>query len=152
MLQLDSQIKWLVIEGILPMFGAAMLFLIWGIAHSLAQGRRPRYAWQESTIDSPGWLYGGLLIAIQAGLKCAASKPDQDALVLASCIGALAALFLLLAAMHERARNRRWRPPFSLKFSAFIVVILILIVGYKAQGIPKYDGKTSNCVSCKRLA
>ena len=137
MLPVDPQFKWLLWEGVVPMFGAGLLFVVWGLVLAVVRGAwSSTFAWKEC-IDSMGWLYAALVIAIQASIRGSALAKGQDDLVIWCYVGATVCFMMLLAAMHERAHSSSWQPPTSMKISATMLVFAILFAGYKAQAVPQ---------------
>jgi hypothetical protein len=132
----DAQTNWLLIEGLLPLFGASVVFLLLGVGKKLTTPGRP-YAWKEA-VDSLGWLYGALIIAIQAWSRCVmdADKP-QYALGAACVLCAILCGTLLFAAMLERGSTPGWAPQAMFKFASVVLVVGVLCAGYRAQAIPK---------------
>lgn len=131
---MDAQVKWLVFEGLLPMFGAGVLFAIWGISLAVVKGTlSSQYAWREA-IDSIGWMYGALIIAIQSALRSFSAKPEATGLAWGCIIAAAICFIMLLAAMNQRGLDNNWRPPLSLKLVATMLVIAVLVAGYASQG------------------
>ena len=143
----ELQIKWLLLEGALPLFGAGLLFTCWGIVLAIAKGNTAtRYAWGEA-IDSMGWIYGALTIAIQSGIRSFSASPQATTLGYGCIIGATVCALLLLAAMGERGADATWRPPLSLKMSAILLVLAILYAGSSVQGLQAQTSQ--NAVAAK---
>lgn len=129
----DTQMQWLIFEGVLPMFGAGLIYILWGLMLAIARASwSPPFSWQEA-IDPLGWLYGALIIAIQASVRCFAAKSSSSFLGWWSMICAGICFMFLLAAMGERGRNPQWRPGNLLKIFSSLAVIAALAVGYFAQ-------------------
>lgn len=132
---LDAQMKWLIFEGVLPIFGAGVLYILWGLMIAVARGSwSPPFVWREA-FDPVGWLYGALIIAIQASVRSLAASADGSSLKWWSMICAGFCFMFLLAAMSERGRDAQWRPGPILKFFASLTVIAALSVGFLAQPI-----------------
>lgn len=130
---LDAQMKWLIFEGVLPIFGAGILYSLWGLLIAIARGSwKPVFAWREA-IDPLGWLYGALIIAVQAAIKSLNAAPEGSLVTLACMIGGGFCFMLLLAAMSARGQHAGWQPRLPLKLFAGVVVIVTLACGYLAQ-------------------
>jgi hypothetical protein len=130
---LDAQMKWLIFEGVLPIFGAGVLYSLWGLLIAIARGSwKPAFAWREA-VDPLGWLYGALIIAIQAAVRSLAVRPTGSPVTWACMIGAGFCFMLLLAAMSARGQHANWQPRLPLKLFAGVVVIGTLACGYFAQ-------------------
>lgn len=130
----DTQLRWLLLEGLVPLFGAGLIFTLWGMMKRITHDATAPFcfAWQEA-IDSSGWLYGALIIAIQSAVK---SWPRIESApgIGYGCIGAgILCLLLMLAAMDQRGRNAAWRPPRSMKIASFSIAVVVLLLGYAAQ-------------------
>lgn len=121
---LDGPMKWLIFEGLLPIFGAGVLYSLWGLLIAIA--------WREA-VDPLGWLYGALIIAIQASIRSAVGRAERSLLTWGCMIGAGFCLMLLLAAMNQRGQASGWQPRLPLKVFASLLVIGVLTLGYFAQ-------------------
>jgi len=103
----DTQLKWLIFEGALPLFGAGVLYLLWGLLIAIARGSwSPPFAWREA-VDPLGWLYGALIVVIQAAARSFAAKPERTLLAWACMIGVGFCFMLLLAAMSARGQDAK---------------------------------------------
>lgn len=62
-LEMPPQIAWLLLEGLLPLFGAGAIYLVWGVCTYAAAtaGSEFNYRWKEAA-DPLGWLYGSIII------------------------------------------------------------------------------------------
>jgi hypothetical protein len=125
----NHEIRWLLIEGLLPLFGAGVLYLIWGTARYVMAARGSfNFAWKEA-LDPYGWLYGGGIIAFQSMTK---SLSDQGWSIVSIflLIEGAACVILLLAAMTQRGEDADWKPTtFATKVAGFLV-IAILVEGF----------------------
>jgi hypothetical protein len=132
----EAQWDWLWFEGVIPLFGAGLLYLAWGCVRRVTatSWTSSSYTWKEA-IDSMGWLYGALIIAVQSALKSAASTPPSAQLKWGCIIAAGFCALLLLSAMNERGQNPSWQPPPMLKGVAILLVLGILWVGCTVQGL-----------------
>jgi hypothetical protein len=131
-------LRWILLEGMLPLFGAGLLYLFVGLALMVVRGTTSvarTYAWRES-IDSLGWLYGSLTIAIQSAIKCFVATPQAAFIGTGCIICASRCALLLLLAMTERGQNAAWKPPLPLQIGALVLAILTIVFGYSAQSVP----------------
>jgi hypothetical protein len=133
MLRWGEAERWLVMEGLLPLLGAGALYVSLGVALYVAatKGVPFTFSWKE-WIDPLGWLYGGAILAVQAGMTSLDSHSPFHVTFFCFAAGAMSLLFLL-AAMTNRGQQAAWQPPFSLKLIAAFLVVVILYAGYKAQ-------------------
>lgn len=129
---MDNATKWLLLEGILPLLGAAILYLLMGLSSYVVSSQgRFTFHWVQA-FDPLGWLYGGTIIAVQAGIKTLSLK--EPGVLPAACFTVSAVcLLILMAAMTERGKNQGWLPPARLKTFSVLLVIVILCAGYQAQ-------------------
>lgn len=125
----NHAVRWLMIEGLLPLFGAGVLYLIWGTARYVMATRGSfAFAWKEA-LDPYGWLYGGGILAAQSLTK-SYSKDGWSIVSIFLGLEGLACVILLLAAMTERGQKADWKPPaFATKVAAFLVIV-ILVEGF----------------------
>lgn len=126
-------LRWLIVEGLLPLFGAGFLYCLWGCARYLTTPRTQQFqfAWHEA-IDSLGWLSGILIIAVQAAIKSWAAVEGE--IISFGCIaGAVVCFLVLLSAMNERGQSSTWKPPLSTKIFSFFLVVAILAAASRAQ-------------------
>ena len=122
-------VRWIFLEGLLPLAGAGVLYLIWGWARYMNAQDKSKFtfAWGEAK-DPLGWLYGGGILSVQLIIKSVSGKLP---LALPFLLGADAALctILLLSAMTERGQNPSWKPTKSVTTAAVILVATVLVVG-----------------------
>lgn len=133
-----SLLRWVLLEGMLPLFGAGLLYLLVGGALMVVRGTTSvasAYAWREA-IDSMGWLYGSLTIAIQAAIKCFSATPQATFIGTGCIICASGCALLLLLAMTERGQTAAWKPPLPLRIFALVLAISAIALGYGAQSVP----------------
>lgn len=129
----QPQYVWIFIEGIIPLFGASVVYLISGCFKKLASPGSA-FAWKEA-VDSMGWLYGSLIIAVQAATRLIGAGPDNVALGFGCIVCAGICGLQLLSAMNERGAHANWRPPLGFKLTALAVTVVILIAGFEARVI-----------------
>lgn len=126
-------VRWLLLEGLLPLLGAGALYLLIGGALYIVANPPPKfkYSW-GGWIDPMGWLYGAIILAGQAGWKNANAAPHAGPFILTFCCYAAGgiSLLLLLAGMVSRGQVAAWTPPRSLKIWAAFLVFAILVAGF----------------------
>jgi hypothetical protein len=126
--------RWLLFDGLLPLLGAGVLFLLWGgIRYVTATDKSVfNYSWKQAR-DPMGWLYGAAILAMQAASQSAVSG---NSLLTVSCFAAGAVcLLLLLSAMTNRGEDPTWKPPRSLEVVVGILILAILTAGYNAHSV-----------------
>jgi hypothetical protein len=128
------QLTWLLLEGVLPLMGAAVIYLLWGGFRYVAAMESAQFTYQWAAAADPlGWLYGALIIAVQSAVKSFSAPSRHEFLAWACIIGAILCLVLLLAAMTERGAVSEWKPPRRLHRYALALVGVILFFGYWAH-------------------
>lgn len=127
--------NWVVWEGALPLLGAGVLYILWGIVRWAVSANKKSFALPlKPAIDSLGWLYGAIIVAVQTGIK---GLPLQSAgsMPYWAFAGAVICLLVLLAAMGERGQNPQWEPPLTTQFVAAGMVLAILFMGYTTHAL-----------------
>jgi len=130
----NAQLSWLFFEGLVPVFGAGIIFLLYGWCRYMVGATA--YSWNEA-IDPQGWLYCGLIIAIQAALRSLQAETPKFFLGVFCIVCATLCGLLLIAVMAERGGNLAWRTPTRLKVGSFVLIVIIIANGYAAQAVPK---------------
>jgi hypothetical protein len=135
----QNAVRWLMIEGLMPLCGAGVLYLTWGLARFVAANPKAgfTFVWKEA-LDPFGWLYGGGILAVQSlvrslsrqGLPASATFLGLPVVATALGIEGFACMMLLIAAMNERGQNAAWKPPATVTAVAAFLVVAILIEGY----------------------
>lgn len=122
--------RWLMIEGLLPLIGAGLLYALWGVARYISTKEKSKFSfvWMEA-LDPFGWLYGGGIIAVQSLVKNVGISGWSPISVFL-LIEAIVCTFLLIAAMNERGQDATWKPTTSLTAIAAILVAAILYEGF----------------------
>jgi hypothetical protein len=137
----DAQMKWLFLEGLVPIFGAGFFYILWGVMRYLTSSAATpfSFAWKEA-VDSLGWLSGILIIAIQSAIR-GWDAADGHWLSYGCIGGALLCFMLLLSAMNDRGQNPAWQPPLSTKLASILLVVGLLFAACRAQlvPLPKHD-------------
>lgn len=129
---METEFKWLILEGILPLLGAAALYTLLGMCTFLVASKGSfSFQWSQA-MDSLGWLYGGVIIAVQSGIK-GVDIPNSGALPFACFFVSFMCLLILIAAMTERGRSAHWQPTRLLKGFSSVLVVVILLAGFKTQ-------------------
>lgn len=127
---LNRAMHWLLVEGLLPLFGAAALFLLWGAVRYVSHNGGPfSFSWREA-IDPIGWLYVAVLLSAQSAVV-AASFNELMAYLCGACAGV--STLLLLAAMTNKGQTPNWKPPSSFVAVAIVMVFAILVAGYQVH-------------------
>jgi hypothetical protein len=87
---MPAQISWLLFEGLLPLIGAGLIYLLWGFFRYLASTNKTEfsYHWSEAA-DPLGWLYGAVILAAQSALQSFSSHGNQALAWECLCIGLL---------------------------------------------------------------
>ncbi|HTN62489.1 MAG TPA: hypothetical protein VL147_13220 [Devosia sp.] len=132
----SAQISWLLFSGVLPILGAAILYLLWGGLRYVASDNKSgfTYHWLEAA-DPIGWLYGAVIIAVQS-TQLSLTRPDGSIFAwLFGCCG-FTCLLLLIAAMTDRGAKDAWRPPLTLQIMAGALVLAILYAGFRVHALP----------------
>lgn len=130
------EFKWLVLEGTLPLLGAAALYSFMGVCQYIVSARGAfAFQWSQA-LDSLGWLYGGAILAMQSGMK--GWDVENAGIMPHACYAvALVCLLILIAAMIERGKNPQWHPPLLLQLLSATLVAIILFAGFETQLIIK---------------
>jgi hypothetical protein len=125
-------VHWLVFEGLLPLFGAAVIFLIWGGFLLVTASDKSKVGWPWGQAADPmGWLYGVAALSMQIGLT---SLSSGNSILAWTCRGlGIASVGLLLAAMTNRGADAGWKPRRKFQGVVVALIIAILIIGYKAH-------------------
>ena len=131
----DPIIKWLVLEGLMPILGAGILYVIWGCCRYIVSNNKSnfKFEWLQA-LDPLGWLYGAVIIACQSGLK-SLSITNAGFLPLMCFTVAAICFLLLISAMTERGADSTWQPPPFLQISSGVLIICILFAGFRVQDL-----------------
>jgi hypothetical protein len=130
---MNEPTRWFLMEGLLPLIGASVLFLAQATARFVVQTERSgfRFGFKEM-LDGPAWLYGAAVLAIQQAGK-AQGHNDCSALGW-FCYGAAAgSALIVMAGLEERRRDDKYRPPTSVHIVAIILMTIVLGSGYRIQ-------------------
>lgn len=114
-------------EGFLPLFGAATLYLGLGLGSVVATSTF-KFGWW-GWIDPLGWLYGVVILAAQCGWRSWLFREPLRLTVYCCAIGA-GSVGLLMIAMLSRGKTPDWQPPFSLNIASALLASAMLYVGY----------------------
>ena len=133
---MSAPIKWLLLEALLPLFGATIIYALLGAAKWLVtpKTKRVKWAWKEA-FDSMGWLYGGAILAVQAGLRGEDTATyGENTYVVWTCFGvALLCGFVLAAAMVARGEDPDWKPPTIMLICTCVLMAVIVLSAFKIQ-------------------
>ena len=131
---MSEALKWLLIEGMVPIFGAGLIYLLMGICLLIVekkQGKPFRYPWKEA-LDPIGWLYGGAVLATMIAVR--SSAPTVSAALQGFAIGSAAmCLLLLITAFRTKAEDPAWRPSTLMSTASGILVAGTLYTGFLVQ-------------------
>lgn len=135
---MDLALKWLFLEALLPLFGASFVYLALGGGRwiTLRRGQQFRWEWREAA-DSMGWLYGGAILAVQAGFKVGESAifsqyPGNMAVWVSFAAAGFCAI-LLTSAMFARGDDPGWKPPPAMLILTCALMAIIVSAGYMIQ-------------------
>ncbi|MEI7297060.1 hypothetical protein WCQ02_33445 [Paraburkholderia tropica] len=140
---MSPPIKWLLVEALLPLFGATLIYTVLGGAKWLVTRKQKRVKWEwKEAFDSMGWLYGGAIIAVQAGLKGEDSAIyGQYTYIVWLCFAAAVICgFVLAAAMVARGEDADWRPPGIMLISTCVLMAVIVFAAFKIQSAAYTNG------------
>lgn len=130
---MDPAVKWLLLEGLLPLLGAGLTYTLLGCGRYLSTANKSTFSFEwKHALDPLGWLYGAIIISLQSGLK-SYSLGATGILPFACFLATFICLILMIAAMVEYGSAQTWHPPRSLKVGAGVLVIAILCAGFKVQ-------------------
>lgn len=137
----DLRLNWLVFEGILPLIGAGILYIMWGICRYIASNNTNfTYAWSQA-LDPFGWLYGAVILAFQSGFKTLSYGNNSLTLSVSCFLAGIVCSLLLMSAMTERGQSPNWHPPKSLQFFSILLVMVILYTGFQVQNLTIIGGE-----------
>lgn len=130
---MSAPFDWLLFGATVPLFGAAVLFLLWGALLFIVAGNKTnfKYHWPQA-FDPLGWLYGGAALAVQVGAR-GWGQPKTGIVPFVCFVAAAICLLLLIAAMTERGKDKQWTPPKSLITVSVALVLAILCAGFAVQ-------------------
>lgn len=132
---LKQALKWLLMEGAVPLLGASVLYLLYGGCRWLVSTKKSAFAlpWKPA-VDALGWLYGAIIIAVQTGWK-GLSATGAGYTPYWAFFGAAGCFMVLLAAMNERGQDPTWEPPIMLQLFAGVMVVAILYAGFEVHSL-----------------
>jgi hypothetical protein len=126
---MPAQISWLLFQGLLPLTGAGLIYLLWGVFRYVTSTSKAKvdYHWSAAA-DPLGWLYGSVILAAQSALQSFSLRGNQLLAWGCLCVG-LFSLLLLVSAMTDRGAESDWKPPLRLHLFAIAVVGVTLCLG-----------------------
>ena len=126
---MPAQISWLLFEGLLPLTGAGLIYLLWGVFRYVTSANKAKldYHWSAAA-DPLAWLYGSVILAAQSALQSFSLRGNHPLAWRCLCMG-LASLLLLVSAMTDRGTASGWKPPLRLHFVAIVFVGVTLAFG-----------------------
>jgi hypothetical protein len=138
---MDTAIDWVVLEGIVPIFGAGLLYILLGIGKKITirAGRPFSYNWRDS-LDPIGWLYAGAVVASAIGMKTTSGVDPKFRYACLTC--GFFCVLLLIAAFHSKADDPTWEPPPVMSWVAGLLVIVILAAGFWVKYLSNGGGHT----------
>ncbi|VVE57270.1 hypothetical protein [Pandoraea commovens] len=135
--------KWVLLEALLPLFGATLIYGFLGAAKWLVTPacRRVKWAWGQA-FDSMGWLYGGAILAVQSGLRGVDhSVSGQNSIAVWICFGtALLCGAVVAAGMITRGEIPEWKPPGILIVFTCVLMAVIVVSAYNVQDATLVNG------------
>lgn len=133
---MSASLEWLLLEALLPLFGATIFYALLGAARWLVtpKARRMGWAW-TGAVDPTGWLYGGTILAVRAGLqgKNLAIYDESPYVVITAFTAAFIAGIILTAAMVARGEDPEWKPPPLLLVHICGLMAVIVISAFEIQ-------------------
>jgi len=128
---MPPHVSWLLLEGLLPLIGAGVIYLVWGVCRYAATVQRSEfiYRWGEAA-DPLGWLYGAIIIAAQTAVRDFTLSNHRFVLGWGCVILGGSCLLLLVAAMTGRGATSSWRPPFPFHLLTVVFVGATLYIGF----------------------
>lgn len=131
---MTDQVRWLLLEGVAALFGAGFLYLALGACYRIVGNSTP-FAWSEA-FDSMGWLYGSIVIGIQAAVRLFRANGGTMDFAAYSCVAlTVFSCLLLIVAMLQRGVKASWKPPVLMRLFAASIAGTILFLGYISQHV-----------------
>ena len=131
---MSEAFRWLLVEGMVPIFGAGAIYLAMGVCVLIVEKKKGQpfsYPWKEA-LDPIGWLYGGAVLSTMIAVRSAV--PVVSAALEGFAIFASAAcLLLLITAFRTKAENPTWRPSTLMSTASGILVAATLYTGFLVQ-------------------
>jgi hypothetical protein len=126
---MPAQISWFLFQGLLPLTGAGLIYLLWGVFRYVTSANKARFNYHWSGAADPlGWLYGSVILAAQSALQSFSLRGNQLLAWGCLCVGFLS-LLLLVSAMTDRGEAPGWKPPWELHLAAIVFVGVTLYLG-----------------------
>ena len=126
---MPAQISWLLFQGVLPLTGAGLIYLLWGVFRYVTSANKARFNYHWSGAADPlGWLYGSVILAAQSALQSFSLRGNQPLAWVCVCVG-FVSLLLLVSAMTDRGAESAWKPPVGLHLATIVFVGATLYLG-----------------------
>ena len=126
---MPAQISWLLFQGLLPLTGAGLIYLLWGVFRYVTSANKANFEYHWSGAADPlGWLYGSVILAAQSALQSFSLRGNQLLAWGCLCVGFFS-LLLLVSAMTDRGETSAWKPPRGLQLFAIVLVGITLCLG-----------------------
>lgn len=128
---MSPRVSWLVLEGLLPLFGAGVIYLAWGVCQYAATMERSVFTYRWGGAADPlGWLYGTIIIAAQTAVRDFTLSSNRIALGCVCVFFGVFSLLLLVAAMTGRGTTSAWKPPPLFHMLTVVAVGANLYIGF----------------------
>ena len=131
---MSEALKWLLIEGMVPLFGAGAIYLAMGLCVLVVEKQKGKpfsYPWREA-LDPIGWLYGGAVLATMIAVR-SSSPAVPAALEFFAILSSAACLLLLITAFRTKAEKPDWKPSTLMSSVSGILVAATLYTGFLVQ-------------------
>ena len=133
---MSEAFKWLLVEGMVPIFGAGVIYLAMGVCVLIVEKKKGQpfsYPWKEA-LDPIGWLYGGAvpstMIAVRSGRAGGGLPALEGFAIFASAV----CLLLLITVFRTKVENVTWRPvDVDVSTASGIPVAATLYTGFPVQ-------------------
>ena len=131
---MTEAVKWLLIEGLVPLFGAGVIYLAMGLCVLVVEkqkGKAFSYPWREA-FDPIGWLYGGAVLSTMIAVRSTAAVVPAI-LQFFAILTSAACLLLLITAFRTKAEKADWKPSSLMSWVSGILVAATLYTGFLVQ-------------------
>jgi len=131
---MTEAVKWLLIEGVVPLFGAGVIYLAMGLCVLVVEKQKGKpfsYPWREA-FDPIGWLYGGAVLSTMIAVRSSAVVVPAT-LESFAILAAAACMLLLITAFRTKAERPDWKPSTLMSWVSGILVAATLYTGFLVQ-------------------